>query len=186
MPGTGGWPWTRRPRAGLGATEAAALSDELVRSGAAVRVGRWLVDRDTVAAIRTAAADQVQAHHERAPLERAWTLAALASELRVDADRLRAALADDGALVVERGYVRDATRRSRPADSAEARALARRARRGAVLAARAGVGRRRAVVACARSRAKAPSSTSTGSCSRPARSTRPAGGYEPPSGTAGR
>jgi selenocysteine-specific elongation factor len=111
------------PRAGLGATEAAALSDDLVRSGAAVRVGRWLVDRDTVTALRTAADDQVRAHHERAPLEPGMELAALASELRVDADRLRAALADDGDLVVERGYVRDATRRSRAADSAEARAL---------------------------------------------------------------
>ena len=111
------------PRAGLGTTEAAALSDDLVRSGAAVRVGRWLVDGDTVAALRTAAAGEVRAHHERAPLEPGAELAALASELRVDADRLRAALADDGELVVERGYVRDATRRSRASDSAEARAL---------------------------------------------------------------
>jgi selenocysteine-specific elongation factor len=111
------------PRAGLGTTEAAALSDDLVRSGAAVRVGRWLVDGDTVTALRTAAASEVRAHHERAPLEPGVELAALASELRVDADRLRAALADDGELVVERGYVRDARRRSRAADSAEARAL---------------------------------------------------------------
>ena len=111
------------PRAGLGATEAAALSNDLVRSGAAVRLGRWLVDGDTVAALRTAAARQVSAHHERAPHEPGMDLAALASELRVDTDRLRAALADDGNLVVERGYVRDATRRSRSADSAEARAL---------------------------------------------------------------
>jgi len=122
-----GHPWLAvdalGPRAGLGATEAAALSDDLVRSGAAVRVGRWLVDRDTVAALRTAAADHVRAHHERAPLEPGMEPAALASELGVDADRLRAALADDGDLVVERGYVRDATRRSRAADSADARAL---------------------------------------------------------------
>ena len=122
-----GHPWLAvdalGPRAGLGATEAAALSDDLVRSGAAVRVGRWLVDRDTVAALRTAAADHVRAHHERAPLEPGMEPAALASELGVDADRLRAALTDDGDLVVERGYVRDATRRSRVADSADARAL---------------------------------------------------------------
>jgi selenocysteine-specific elongation factor len=88
-----------------------------------VRVGRWLVEGDTLAALRTTAAKHVSAHHERAPLEPGMELAALASELRVDADRLRAALADDGELVVERGYVRDATRRSRAADSAEARAL---------------------------------------------------------------
>ena len=47
----------------------------------------------------------------------------MASELGVDADRLRAALADDGELVVERGYVRDATRRPGVGESAEARAL---------------------------------------------------------------
>jgi selenocysteine-specific elongation factor len=111
------------PRAGLGTTEAAALSDDLVRSGTAVRVGRWLVEADTLAALRTLAAAQVRAHHERDPLEPGIELAALASDLRIDADRLRAALADDGDLVVERGYVRDVGRRSRATDTAEARAF---------------------------------------------------------------
>jgi selenocysteine-specific elongation factor len=111
------------PRAGLGPAEAAALADDVVRSGAAVRVGRWLVSPDTVTALRSAAADKVRANHARAPLEPGADLATLASELRVDADRLRAALADDGELVVERGYVRDATRRSGVGESAEARAL---------------------------------------------------------------
>ena len=111
------------PRAGLGSAEAAALADDLVRSGAAVLVGGWLVAPDTVAAVRTAAADQVRAQHERAPLEPGVDLATMASELGVDADRLRAALADEGGLVVERGYVRDATRRSGVGDSADARAL---------------------------------------------------------------
>jgi selenocysteine-specific elongation factor len=122
-----GHPWLAvdalGPRAGLGTTEAAALSDDLVRSGAAVRVGRWLVEAETFAALRTAASDQVRAHHKRDPLEPGMELAALASDLRIDADRLRAALADDGELVLERGYVRDVTRRSRATDSAEARAL---------------------------------------------------------------
>ena len=111
------------PRAGLGAAQAAALSEALVRSGAAVRVGAWLVAPDTLAALRTASADQVRAHHARAPLEPGVDLAKLASELRVDADRLRAALEEDSELVVERGYVRDATRRSSVGASAEARAL---------------------------------------------------------------
>jgi selenocysteine-specific elongation factor len=111
------------PRAGLGAAEAAELADDLVRSGAAVRIGGWLVAPDTLTALRSAAADQVREHHTRAPLEPGVDLATLASELRVDADRLRAALADDGELVVERGYVRDATRRSGVGESAEARAL---------------------------------------------------------------
>jgi selenocysteine-specific elongation factor len=111
------------PRAGLGAAEAAELADDLVRSGAAARVGGWLVAPDTVTALRSEAADQVREHHARAPLEPGIDLATMASELRVDADRLRAALADDGELVVERGYVRDATRRSGVGESAEARAL---------------------------------------------------------------
>ncbi|HEX3669402.1 MAG TPA: selenocysteine-specific translation elongation factor [Acidimicrobiia bacterium] len=111
------------PRAGLGAAEAAALADDLVRSGAAVRVDGWLVAPDTLTALRSATSDQVRAHHARAPLEPGVDLATLASELGVDADRLRAALADEGELVVERGYVRDATRRSGVGESAEARAL---------------------------------------------------------------
>ena len=111
------------PRAGLGAAEAAELADDLVRSGAAVRIGGWLVAPDTLTALRSAAADQVRELHARAPLEPGVDLATLASELRVDADRLRAALADDGELVVERGYARDATRRSVVGESAEARAL---------------------------------------------------------------
>jgi selenocysteine-specific elongation factor len=110
-------------RAGLGPADTAALADDLVRSGAAARVGGWLVDGRTLAALRAAAAERVRSHHGRAPLEPGVELAALASELRVDADRLRAALSHDGEVVVERGYVRDATRRSRAADSAEARAL---------------------------------------------------------------
>ena len=111
------------PRAGLGPAEAAALSEELVRSGAALRVGRWLVEADTVAALRAGAAERVRAHHERVPLEPGVELAALASELRIDAERLRAAVEDSDDLVVERGYVRAAEHRSRVADSAEARAL---------------------------------------------------------------
>jgi len=111
------------PRAGLGTAEAAGLSDDLVRSGTAVRVGGWLVAPDTLAALRTAAAEQVRAHYARAPLELGLDLATLASGLRVDADQLRAALADDGELVVERGYVRDATRRPGVGESAEARAF---------------------------------------------------------------
>jgi selenocysteine-specific elongation factor len=50
-------------------------------------------------------------------------LSVLASELRVDADRLRAAVEDGTDLVVERGYVRGTDHRSRVAESADARAL---------------------------------------------------------------
>jgi selenocysteine-specific elongation factor len=111
------------PRAGVGRAEAAALADDLVWSGAAVRVGRWLVNGDTLAALRAAVAEQARAHHERAPLEPGVELGALAAALRVDAERLRAALDDDGELVVERGYVRDVAHRPQVGDSAEARSL---------------------------------------------------------------
>jgi selenocysteine-specific elongation factor len=111
------------PMAGVGPTEAAALGDDLVWSGAAVRVGEWLVDTESLAALRAAAAEQARAHHERAPHEPGLEVAALATTLRVDADRLRAALDEDGELVVERGYVRDVAHRTRVADSAEAQAL---------------------------------------------------------------
>jgi selenocysteine-specific elongation factor len=111
------------PCAGLGPDEAAAFAEELVRSGAAVRVRGWLVDDDTLAALRTDAATRVRAHHDRAPLEPGVELSVLASELRVDADRLRAAVEDGTDLVVERGYVRGTDHRSRVADSADARAL---------------------------------------------------------------
>jgi selenocysteine-specific elongation factor len=111
------------PRAGLGPAEAAALADDLVWSGAAVRVGRWLVDGDALAALRAAVAEQARAHHERAPLEPGVEVSTLAAALRVDAERLRAAVDDDGELVVEQGYVRDVAHRPRVGDSAEARAL---------------------------------------------------------------
>jgi selenocysteine-specific elongation factor len=111
------------PLAGLGPAEADALGEDLVRSGAAVRIGGWLVDQDELATLRIAATERVRAHHERAPLEPGVDVAALASELRVDAGRLRAAVEDDGVLVVERGYVRDAARPSGVAGSAEAGAL---------------------------------------------------------------
>ncbi len=111
------------PRAGLGPVEAEALGADLVRSGAAVRVGGWIVDRDALAHLRLAAAEEVRAHHARAPLEPGVDLASLASELRVDAGRLRAAVEHDGDLVVERGYVREAGRPAGVAGSAEARAL---------------------------------------------------------------
>src|SRR5207253_3053506 len=69
----------------------------------------------------------IRANETQSAAPRCWTPpragAPAASELRADADRLRAALADDGELVVERGYVRDATRRPGVGESAEARAL---------------------------------------------------------------
>ncbi len=108
--------------AGVGAKEAAALAEDLVRAGA-VRTGHWLVDGDTLAAVRSAAARRTRARHEQSPVDPGVELASLASVLRIDPDRVRAALEDDDELVVEHGYVRDATHRPRVAESSEARAL---------------------------------------------------------------
>ena len=111
------------PLAGIGPADAEAAADELVTDGGAVRVGRWLVDRDALTELRTSAVERVRAHHERAPLEPGMDLPALASTLRVDSDRLRAAIDGTSELVIEHGVVRDATHRSRVGDSPEARAL---------------------------------------------------------------
>jgi selenocysteine-specific elongation factor len=111
------------PWAGAGAAEAVALAEELTVSGAAVRVGDWLVEPGTLGALRADAADRVRAHHERAPLEPGVELPALASALRIDPERLRAALDGANELVVERGFVRDAAHRSQVGESPEARKL---------------------------------------------------------------
>ncbi len=109
--------------AGIGTAEADALADELVADGAAVRVGRWLVDDESVAELRSTAARRVRGHHEREPLEPGVELPALASALRVDPERLRAAIEGTDELVLERGVVRHAMHRAQVGDSPEALAL---------------------------------------------------------------
>jgi selenocysteine-specific elongation factor len=111
------------PWAGVGPAEAGALADDLVATGAAERVGGWLVERDALAQLRGAAAERVRARHEQAPLEPGIELPALASALRADPERLGAALAGADELVVERGFVRATGYRSEVAGSPEARAL---------------------------------------------------------------
>jgi selenocysteine-specific elongation factor len=111
------------PLAGAGPAEARALVDELTRSGAAVRVGSWLVDPTALRTLRAGAGERVRAHHERAPLEPGVEVPALASALRVDPEQLRAALDGADELAVERGVVRDASHRAEASDSPEARKL---------------------------------------------------------------
>src|SRR6266516_197510 len=71
---------------------AVTMADELTGSGTAARIGEWLVDPQALADLRAAAAERVRTHHERAPLEPGVELPELASALRVDGERLRAAL----------------------------------------------------------------------------------------------
>ncbi|HYV60389.1 MAG TPA: SelB C-terminal domain-containing protein, partial [Acidimicrobiia bacterium] len=108
--------------AGAGEKEAAALADDLVRSGA-VQAGGWLVDAGTLATVRSAASRRTRGHHEQSPVDPGIELTSLASELRIEPEQLRAALEEDDALVVERGYVRHATHRPRVSESSEAGAL---------------------------------------------------------------
>ncbi|HKA93409.1 MAG TPA: selenocysteine-specific translation elongation factor [Acidimicrobiia bacterium] len=108
--------------AGVGANEAAALADDLVRDGA-VRAGGWLVDGNALAAVRASAAVRTRDHHEKSPVDRGIELASLASAVGIDAERLRVALEDDDELVVEHGYVRAVTHRPRVTESSEAGAL---------------------------------------------------------------
>jgi selenocysteine-specific elongation factor len=109
--------------AGIPATEVDALVDETVASGAAERTGEWLVDPEARAQLRDEARTRVAKHHQRVPTDPGLELATLASALRVDAARLRAALDDTPGLVIERGVVRDEAHVTSAAESAEARAL---------------------------------------------------------------
>jgi selenocysteine-specific elongation factor len=103
-------PWTRADEivapSGTDRAGAAALLDELVATGAARNIGGWTVATGTIAALRARAVDITTAHHAAHPIEHGIDLAGLAGRLGIDAPRLRAALADDDALVVERDTVR--------------------------------------------------------------------------------
>jgi hypothetical protein len=65
----------------------------------------------------------VAQHHQRVPTDPGLDLATLASALRLDAGKLRAALEDTPGLVVERGVVRDEAHVTSAAESPEAQAL---------------------------------------------------------------
>jgi selenocysteine-specific elongation factor len=118
-------PWTRADdivaTAGLDRTGAAALLDDLVAQGAAQVVGPWTVASGTIAALREQAVAITTAYHEAHPIEHGIDLAGLAARLGVDGPRLRAALVDDPALVVERDTVKLATHGSGVGDDPAAR-----------------------------------------------------------------
>jgi len=99
------------------------LADALLRDGHAVQVGAWLVSPATRDAVRKHARERVLAHHRSRPLERGLDAGTLATALRLDPARLRAALEGADDLVVERGSVRDVSHVGRVADSPEAARL---------------------------------------------------------------
>jgi selenocysteine-specific elongation factor len=132
-----GHPWlpvADLPRlGGLSDADAQTLVRNLQADGRAEVVDRWLVAAPTLQSLRSRAAQAVAAHHRDRPLERGMELAALASALRVEPARLRAALAASGRgdsggatggeLVVDQGVVRDAAHAANAAESPEAREL---------------------------------------------------------------
>lgn len=87
-------PWCTR------AEMARLAGDEHAADACAVPVGPWLVSPETLARVRARAAETVQ--HTWAPLS------TVATACGIDIPRLRAALADDPALVIERDIVRGA------------------------------------------------------------------------------
>jgi selenocysteine-specific elongation factor len=93
-------------RAGVDRTGAHELAREMVDSGSAVRVGDWIVDARTLAAVRDEVRRRVLDHHAAHPLDSGAELAALASRLGLDGPRLRAGIDGEADLVVEQGTIR--------------------------------------------------------------------------------
>jgi selenocysteine-specific elongation factor len=109
--------------AGVANREVDAFVADVVASGAAERVGEWLVDPEARARLREEVRTRVAQHHQRVPTDPGLDLATLASALRLDGGKLRAALEDTPGLVVERGVVRDEAHVTSAAESPEAQAL---------------------------------------------------------------
>jgi selenocysteine-specific elongation factor len=95
----------------------------MVNTGSAVAAGEWLVAPEVLVDLRDRAAERVRTHHLEHPFDTGIELRTLATALRVDPDRVRAALMDQPALVVDRGAVRDASRTAGAAESASGRSL---------------------------------------------------------------
>jgi hypothetical protein len=95
-----------------GTADADAFARDLVARGDAVRVGDWFVAPSALAHLRAAVLGQLRQRGGEAPLAR------VASACGVDAPRLRAALAGDPDVVVDRDVLRAATAAPLAADPA--------------------------------------------------------------------
>jgi selenocysteine-specific elongation factor len=120
-------PWTNGadlvPLAGLDPVSLADLLDGAVAAGVATRVGSWIVSSDVLQRTRASARELVARHHDTHPSEPGVELAALAGTLGLDATRVRAALADDPELVVDREVVRLASHAADASSDPDARRL---------------------------------------------------------------
>jgi selenocysteine-specific elongation factor len=109
--------------AGLGPEAADELADRLVCGAQARQLDGWIVDQAALVELLRRARDRLDAHHRAQPESPGLALASLASWLRIDAPRLRAALASDAAFTVDRDLVRLASHHPAVATDPKARAL---------------------------------------------------------------
>ena len=100
-----------------------ALATDMLDSGTAHAVGEWIVATTELDDLRARVRAEVLAHHERSPHSSGIEIGALATMLRIDTDRLRAALVGTAGVVVDQGTVRDTEQRTRASDTDAARAL---------------------------------------------------------------
>ncbi len=107
------------PVTGLGASEADELTRAVVTSGVGVVADGWLVDCDELARTRADARTRLAAHHARRPHDPGIEVATLARALRIEPEQLRAAVAGDDGIVVDRGIVRLASRDGRQVETPE-------------------------------------------------------------------
>jgi selenocysteine-specific elongation factor len=106
--------------AGCSERQATGMVDELVGAGAGERAGAWIVSTASLAHVRSEATTRAVAHHAAHPMEPGVELATVATALRLGVDQLRAALAGESALVVERGVIRHTSHAGSAADTPDA------------------------------------------------------------------
>jgi selenocysteine-specific elongation factor len=109
--------------AGVPVRDVDDFAREVVATGTAERAGDWLVDAATRERLRAETRTRVAQHHRDVPTDPGLELAPLASALREDPARLRAALEGTPGLVLERGFVRDEAYVASAAESPEAQSL---------------------------------------------------------------
>lgn len=114
-------PWARAndvdALAGTDLAGAQTMLDAVVAGGHAAVVGAWTVATDTRDALLARAVAVTERHERDHPVERGIDLAVLASRLDLDVPRLRAVLATDERLRVERDVVSTGAASTLPADA---------------------------------------------------------------------
>ncbi len=120
-------PWLRVEEfarlAGVKREQGVELLQDLVTRGIASRLGDELLASTRLQELQAAARECVREHHASFPHDRGLNLARLASVLRVEAGRLRAALESESDLVVENEVVRASDHAVRASDDPAGRSF---------------------------------------------------------------